>query len=135
MKSTRGDLGAFLFVGLGSFWNLSWNRTPTLEALDRLEHWPLKASRSLGGILEDAAAADLKALSNQASAPLDHLECRNLSWTRTPTLEAPDRLEHWPLKAFQSLGGIVEDAAAVDRKALSNQASAPLEHLECRNPS
>ena len=49
-------------------------------------------------------------------------------------MEAPDRLEHWPLKAFRSLGGIVEDAAAADREALSNQASAPLMHLELRNP-
>jgi predicted enzyme related to lactoylglutathione lyase len=54
--------------------------------------------------------------------------------TRIPTLEAPDRLEHWSLNAFQSLGGIIKDAAAADRKALSNQASAPLTHLECRNP-
>jgi hypothetical protein len=42
-------------------------------------------------------------------------------------------LEHWLLKAFHSLGGILKDAAAADRKALSNQASAPLKHLELRN--
>jgi hypothetical protein len=53
--------------------------------------------------------------------------------SRTPKLEAPDRLEHWPLKAFHSLGGIIKDAAAADRKALSSQASAPLKHLELRN--
>jgi hypothetical protein len=42
-------------------------------------------------------------------------------------------LEHWLLKAFHSLGGILKDAAAADRKALNNQASAPLKHLELRN--
>ena len=57
-----------------------------------------------------------------------------LGLPRNPTLESPDRLEHWSLNAFHSLGGIVKDAAAADRKALSNQASAPLTHLECRNP-
>ena len=57
-------------------------RIPKLEAPDRLEHWPLKASRSLGGIIEDAAAADPKALSNQASVPLKHLELRNSGLTR-----------------------------------------------------
>jgi hypothetical protein len=31
------------------------------------------------------------------------------------------------------LGGILEDAAAADRKALNNQASAPLKHLELRH--
>jgi hypothetical protein len=51
-----------------------------------------------------------------------------------PTLDAPDRLEHWSLKAFHSLGGILKDAASADWKALGNQASAPLKHLECRNP-
>jgi hypothetical protein len=53
-------------------------QTPNLEAPDRLEHWLLNASRSLDSILKDAAAADRKALSNQASAPLKHLELRNL---------------------------------------------------------
>jgi hypothetical protein len=53
--------------------------------------------------------------------------------TRTPKLEAPDRLEHWPLKASRSVGGLIEDAAAADRKALSTQASARLKHLELRN--
>jgi P-type Cu2+ transporter len=53
--------------------------------------------------------------------------------SQTPKLEAPDRLEHWPLNASRSSGGIVEDAAAANRKALSNQASAPLKHLELRN--
>jgi hypothetical protein len=59
---------------------LNWTRTPKLEAPDRLEHWPLKASRSLGGILKDAAAADRNALNNQASAPLKHLEHRHSGW-------------------------------------------------------
>ncbi len=53
---------------------------------------------------------------------------------RIPKLEAPDRLEHWLLKASCSLGSIVEDAATADPKALSSQASAPLRHLELRNP-
>jgi hypothetical protein len=48
------------------------------EATDRLEHWLLNASRSLDSILKDAAAADRKALSSQASSPLKHLELRNL---------------------------------------------------------
>ena len=54
--------------------------------------------------------------------------------TRTPTLEAPDGLEHWSLNVFQSLRGIIEDAATADRKALSDQASKPLKRLEDRNP-
>ena len=54
--------------------------------------------------------------------------------TRNSKLEAPDRLEHWQLKASRSLDSIVEDAAAADPKALSHQASAPLKHLELRNP-
>jgi hypothetical protein len=82
-------------------------RNPKLESPDRLEHWPLKASRSLGGIIEDAAAADRKDLSSQASVPLKHIELRNSGLTRNPKLEAPDRLEHWPLKASRSLGGII----------------------------
>jgi gluconolactonase len=56
-------------------------QTPKLEATDRLEHWLLNASRSLDSILKDAAAADRKALSSQASAPLKHLELRNLGLT------------------------------------------------------
>jgi gluconolactonase len=56
-------------------------QTPKLEATDRLEHWLLNASRSLHSILKDAAAADRKALSTQASAPLKHLELRNLGLT------------------------------------------------------
>ena len=67
---------------------LSLTRIPKLEAPDRLEHWPLKASRSLGGIIEDAAAADPKALSNQASVPLKHLELRNSGSTRCLELAA-----------------------------------------------
>ena len=56
-------------------------QTPKLEATDRLEHWLLNASRSLDSILKDAAAADRKALSSQASSPLKHLELRNLGST------------------------------------------------------
>jgi hypothetical protein len=37
----------------------------------------LKASRALGGIPEDAAAADRKALSIPVTAPLKNLELRN----------------------------------------------------------
>ncbi len=71
--SMRGELFAFRLA-----------RTPKLEAPDRLEHWPLKASRSLGGIVEDAAAADREALNSQASAPLKHLELRNSGLTMQP---------------------------------------------------
>ena len=53
------------------------SQTPKLEATERLEHWLLNASRSLDSILKDAAAADRKALSHQASSPLNHLELRN----------------------------------------------------------
>jgi hypothetical protein len=56
-----------------------------------------------------------------------------MNLTRIPKLEAPDRLEHWPLNASRSLSCITEDAAAADPKALSNQASEPLKHLELRN--
>ena len=62
--------------GIGRIPNLA--QTPKLEATDRLEHWLLNASRSLDSILKDAAAADRKALSSQASSPLKHLELRNL---------------------------------------------------------
>ena len=39
------------------------------------------------------------------------------------------------LKALHSLGCIIQDGAAADRKALSSQASAPLKHSELRNPA
>jgi hypothetical protein len=69
----------------------------------------------------------------------DHWQCKapafldGIDLTQTPKLEATDRLEHWLLNASRSLDSILKDAAAADRKALSHQASAPLNHLELRN--
>ncbi len=81
----------------------------------------------MGRLLKRLPPQPLLAVRTGGSTPLAS------TLTRTPKLEAPDRLEHWPLKASRSLGSIKQDAAAADRKALSDQASAPPKRLELRN--